>query len=40
MADYCPADLTALHTTTRHKLKNTQKRPTIIAACWMQATLW
>jgi hypothetical protein len=24
----------------RNKLKSAQKRPSIIAACWMQATLW
>ena len=40
MANYCPADLTELHTTARNKLKSAQKRPSIIAACWMQATLW
>ena len=26
--------------TARNKLKSAQKRPSIIAACWMQATLW
>jgi hypothetical protein len=29
-----------LHTTARNKRKSAQKRPSIIAACWMQATLW
>ena len=40
LANYCPNDLAELHTTARHKLKSAHKRPTIIAACWMQATLW
>jgi hypothetical protein len=26
--------------TARNKLKSAQKRPSIIAACWAQATLW
>jgi transposase len=40
LANYCPNDLSELHTTARHKLKSAQKRPSIVAACWMQATLW
>ena len=39
LANYCPNDLTELHATARNKLKSAQKRPSIIAACWMQATL-
>ena len=40
LANYCPNDLSEPHTTARNKLKSAQKRPSIIAACWMQATLW
>jgi len=40
LANYCPKDLSELHATARNKLKSAQKRPSIIAACWMQATLW
>jgi transposase len=40
MANFCPDNLGALHTTARNNLKSAQKRPSIIAACWMQATLW
>jgi len=40
LANYCPTSLSELHTTARNKLKSAQKRPSIIAACWMQATLW
>ncbi|MBL0167682.1 MAG: IS630 family transposase [Propionivibrio sp.] len=40
LANYCPNTLSELHTTARNKLKSAQKRPSIIAACWMQATLW
>ncbi|NJS37259.1 MAG: IS630 family transposase [Brachymonas sp.] len=40
LANYCPNDLSELNTTARNKLKSAQKRPSIIAACWMQATLW
>lgn len=40
LANYCPSDLGELHTIARNKLKSAQKRPSIIAACWMQATLW
>jgi hypothetical protein len=37
MANYCPNNLSELHTTARNQLKSAQKRPSIIAACWMQA---
>ena len=40
LANYCPTDLAELHITARNKLKRAQKRPSIIAACWKQATLW
>ena len=40
MANYCPNNLSELHTTARNRLKSAQKLPSIIAACWMQATLW
>ena len=40
LANYCPANLGELHVSARNKLKSAQKRPSIIAACWMQATLW
>ena len=36
LANYCPNDLSALHTTALNKLKSAQNRPSIIAACWMQ----
>ncbi|MBB5459485.1 hypothetical protein [Paraburkholderia sp. Cpub6] len=39
-ANYCPNDLGELHASARNKLKSAQKRPSIIAACSMQATLW
>ncbi len=39
LANYCPNDLAELHTMARHKLKSAQKRPSIIAVCWMQASL-
>jgi hypothetical protein len=32
--------LRELQFTARNKLKSAQKRPSIIAGCWMQATLW
>lgn len=40
MANYCPNNLAELHATSRNKIKSAQKRPSIIAACWKQATLW
>ena len=33
-------NLTELHITARNRLKSAQRRPSIIAACWSQATLW
>jgi transposase len=39
LANFCPSDLSELHTAARNKLKSAQKRPDL-AACWMQATLW
>lgn len=40
LANYCPASLSELHIAARNKLKSAQKRTSVIAACWMQATLW
>jgi transposase len=40
LANYCPKNLSGLHITASNKLKSVQKRPWIITACWMQATLW
>ena len=40
LANYCPNNLAELHASARNQLKSAQKRPSIIAACWMQATLW
>jgi len=40
LANYCPDTLADLHTTARNKLRSAQRRPSIIAACWTQATLW
>ncbi|MDT8843300.1 IS630 family transposase [Paraburkholderia fungorum] len=40
LANYCPNDLGELHASARNKFKSAQKRPSIIAACWIQATLW
>ncbi len=40
LANYCPNNLRELQTMARNKLKSAQKRPSIIAACWKQATLW
>lgn len=40
VANYCPDNLSELQTTARNKLKSAQKRPAIIAACWVQANLW
>ncbi|MFY9329459.1 MAG: IS630 family transposase [Georgfuchsia sp.] len=39
LANYCPNNLRELHTTARNKLKSAQKRPSIIAAYWMQTAL-
>ena len=32
--------LAKLQVTACNKLKSAQKRPSILAACWKQATLW
>lgn len=40
LANFCPANLDELNTTARNKLKSAQRRPSIIAACWVQAGLW
>ncbi len=40
LANFCPANLNQLNTTARAKLKSAQRRPSIIAACWVQAGLW
>jgi transposase len=40
MANFCPNNVGELNTFARNKLKSAQKRPSIIAACWKQATLW
>ncbi len=40
LANFCPNNLSELHITARNKFKSAQMRPSIIAACWMQATLW
>ena len=34
LANFCPANLDALNTAARSKLKSAQHRPSIIAACW------
>jgi transposase len=40
LANFCPNNLDELNTTARAKLKGAQRRPSIIAACWIQAGLW
>jgi transposase len=40
LANYCPANLAELNHAARSKLKSAQRRPSIIAACWVQAGLW
>lgn len=40
LANYCPDTLDQLHSTARNKLKSAQRRPSIIAACWAQSSLW
>ena len=40
LANFCPANLDQLTVTARNKLKSAQRRPSIIAACWVQAGLW
>ena len=40
LANFCLANLDELNTAARAKLKSAQRRPSIIAACWVQAGLW
>lgn len=40
LANFCPDDFAALKTTARSKLKSAQRRPSIVAACWVQAELF
>jgi len=40
LQNFCPDNLNELRTVARNKLKSAQHRPSIIAACWVQATLW
>ena len=40
LANFCPANLDELNITARNKLKSAQQRPSIIAACWVQAGHW
>jgi transposase len=40
LANFCPRHLDELHSTARNKLRSAQRRPSIIAACWVQAALW
>jgi transposase len=40
LANFCPANLDELNVTARNKLKSAHHRPSIIAACWVQAGLW
>jgi transposase len=40
LANYCPPGLAELKNTARRKLKSSQKRKSIITACWKQAELW
>ena len=40
LANDCPGNLAELQTSARNQLKRAQKRPSIIAAYWQQATPW
>ncbi|CDS51663.1 elements of external origin; transposon-related functions [Polaromonas sp. CG9_12] len=40
LANYYPNNLRELQTIARNKLNSAQKRPSTIAACWKQTTLW
>ena len=40
LANFCPSDLTELNTAARSKLRSAQRRPSIIAACRVQAEIW
>jgi len=40
LATFCPPNLGELNVAARAKLRSAQRRPSIIAACWVQAGLW
>jgi len=40
LAIFCPDNLGQLKTAARTKPKSAPQRPSIIAACWVQAGLW
>ena len=40
LANFCPPNLGELNVAARAKLRSAQRRPFIIAACWVQAGLW
>jgi transposase len=40
LANFCPKSLAELKTTARSKLRGSQRRQSIITACWKQAELW
>ncbi|WP_113062009.1 MULTISPECIES: IS630 family transposase [Paraburkholderia] len=40
IANFYSDNLNELQTISRNKLKSAQRQPSIIAACWIQATLW
>lgn len=39
LANYCPNNLSELRSTARNKLQCAQKRPSIIAACWIHRAI-
>jgi transposase len=39
-ANYCPNGRPEPYVSAQRELRNAQQRPSIIAACWKQATLW
>jgi len=40
LANFCPENLHVLGQTARNKLRSAQRRTSIIAACWKQASLF
>ena len=40
LANFCPDSLAELKTTACSKLRNGQRRQSIITACWKPAELW
>jgi transposase len=40
LANFCPRDLWSLSTEARSALRSMQRRRTIVAACWKQASLF